>query len=355
MFTFSSVVFAVIVPVIGAEDIVITRVFGPEQPGPYKHPSCITELDNGDLYLAYYGGSGEYGTDTAVFGARLKKGESEWSAPVVIADTPWESEGNPVVWQAPDGIVWLWYVNRVGDFWSTSRIKAKVSFDGAQTWSDSMMVTYEQGTMVRSHPIVLSDGDYLLPIYHETGEDREFVPPDTVSLFLRFNPRTKKWTETNRVKSRMGNLQPAVVQITDDYLVAYCRRGGGYEGARDGYLVRTESRDGGKTWSEGKDSPFPNPNAAVDFIKLQNGHLLLVYNDSMTDRTPLTVAISVDNDQTYPYKRNIAEGNNSFAYPTAIQTRDGKIHVVFTSDERTVINHAVFEEDAILGKARRAP
>ncbi len=350
MLTLSSLFLAVFLPS-AAGDISTTRVFGPEHPGPYKHPACITELDNGDLYIAYYGGSGEYGTDTAVFGSRLKKGESEWSFPVVIADTPWESEGNPVVWQAPDGIVWLWYVNRVGDYWSTSRIKAKVSFDGAHTWSDSMMITYEQGTMVRSKPIVLHDGDYLLPIYHETGADREMVPPDTTSLFLRFNPKTKKWTETNRVRSRMGNLQPAVVQITDEYLVAYCRRGGGYDGAPDGYLVRTESRDGGKTWSEGKDSSFPNPNAAVDFIKLQNGHLLLVYNDSMVYRTPLTVAISTDNDQSYPYKRNIAEGENSFAYPTALQTRDGKIHVIYTTDERTVINHAVFEENAILNSA----
>ena len=44
---------------------------------------------------------------------------------------------------------------------------------------------------------------------------------------------------------------------------------------------------------------------------------------------------------------NIAEGKNSFAYPYAIQTRDGKIHLVFTSDQRTVINHAVFDESAI--------
>ena len=26
--------------------------------GPYKHPACLTELSNGDLYLVYYGGAG---------------------------------------------------------------------------------------------------------------------------------------------------------------------------------------------------------------------------------------------------------------------------------------------------------
>jgi len=57
-------------------------------------------------------------------------------------------------------------------------------------------------------------------------------------------------------------------------------------------MVRTESRDGGKTWSGGVDAPFPNPNAAVDFLRLQSGHHLLVYNDSFSERTPLTVALS---------------------------------------------------------------
>ena len=52
----------------------IERVFGPEVPtGPYKHPACLTELDNGDLYLVYYGGEGEYARDTAVFGSRLRR------------------------------------------------------------------------------------------------------------------------------------------------------------------------------------------------------------------------------------------------------------------------------------------
>lgn len=329
-------------------DVTITQIAGPGDPGPYRHPASITELDNGDLYLAYYGGSDEYGTDTAVYAKRLKAGESTWGPAEVIADTPWTSEGNPVVWQAPDGVVWLFYVNRYGDTWSDSIIKGKISRDGAKTWSDSFMVTWERGTMVRGLPILLNDGNYLLPVYHETGYDRENVGADTMSFFLRLDPKTNTWTESTRIKSRLGNLQPAPVQIDDNYLISYSRRGGGYDGSEKGHLVRSESHDGGRTWSEGVDSQFPNPNAAADFIKLKNGHLMLVYNDSYIDRTPLTVAISTDNDKTYPYKRNIAEGENSFAYPMAIQTKDGKIHVIYTSNSRTTIHHAVFEESAIL-------
>jgi predicted neuraminidase len=336
-----------------APGVTVEKVFGPEEPGDYKHPAAITELANGDLYLAYYCGSGEYGDDTAVYGARLKKGTTAWTKPKVIADTPWLSEGNPVVWQGPDGLVWLFYVNRYGETWSNSRIKAKISKDGAETWSDSFMLAMEEGMMVRGKPIVLAGGDYLLPIYHETGHDRENVGDDTTGLFLRYDVKKKKWSETNRITARLGCLQPAVAQITDKYLVAYCRRGGGYFPRSDGWMIRSESRDGGRTWSKGVETKFPNPNAAVDLVRLQNGHLMLVYNDSMWKRAPLTVAISTDNDQSYPIKKNILEGPGPYAYPYAIQTRDGKIHVIFTSNNRTTVYHAVFEESAILEGAGR--
>lgn len=339
---------------LAAEPIVHERVIGTEFPGKYKHPASIEELANGDLYIAYYGGDGEYADVTAVYGMRKKKGETQWSSPKIIADTPFHSDGNAVVWQAPDGVVWLFYVCRFGDTWSTSRIKAKLSHDNAETWSDSFMVALEQGMMVRSRPLLLADGDYLLPIYHETGNDQEVVGADSTSLFLRFNPKTKKWSESKRIRSAKGNIQPSVVQLTGDHLVAYCRRGGGYGPGTEGFVIRSESRDGGHTWSEGRDTKFPNPNAAIDFIKLQNGHLLLVYNNSPLERTPLTVAISIDNDKTWPHERDVATGDHDYGYPYAIQTKDGKIHLVYTSDKRSVINHAVFDESAIVAGAAPA-
>ncbi len=332
-------------------DLIVRKVFGPEVPtGKYKHPSSFDELDNGDLYLAYYGGAGEYSSGTVVYGARLKKGSSHWSQPKRIAGNPFRSLGNPVVWQGPDGLVWLFYVTRFGDTWSTSRIKVKISRDGAVSWSDSALLTIEPGTMVRAHPIVLQTGEYLLPIYHETGHDTELVGPGTTSFFLRYNPSNKKWSSSKRIRSDHGNLQPAVAQVDDRHLIAYCRRGGGYEPTTEGYLIRSESRDGGHTWGKGTNSSFPNPNSAVDFIKLRSGRLLLVYNHNMNDRTPLTAALSSDNGKTFPHRMNIAAGQGSFAYPTVVQTRIGKIHVTFTSQERTQINHAIFNENDLLSK-----
>jgi predicted neuraminidase len=339
-----------------AGELTIRRVFGPEIPtGPYKHPASMTELKNGDLYLVYYGGAGEYAVETAVFGSRLKKGESEWSNPKPIAHDPFRSVGNAVIWEAPDGVVWLFYVVRFGDTWSTSRVQVKVSRDNAETWSDASVLALDEGTMVRNRPIVLSNGDYLLPAYHETGHDPEKVGAESTSLFLRYEPATRRWSKTGPIRSAKGNIQPAVVELGDHRLIAYCRRGGDYDPKTIGYIVRSESRDGGLTWDPGKDSAFPNPNAAVEFLKLRSGRLLLIFNESMNRRTPLTATISADQDRTWPTRRNIREGDGDFGYPSAFQARDGRIHLVYTSDKRTVVNHAVFDEDWVIHGAAGAP
>ncbi|MCX8065444.1 MAG: exo-alpha-sialidase [Candidatus Hydrogenedentes bacterium] len=329
-------------------EIEIKKVFGEETSGgKYKHPASITQLENGDLYLAYYGGSGEYEDDTKVFGARLPKGEEKWIGPFVIADTPWRGEGNPVVWQGPDGILWLFYVVRYGDTWCTSRIHFKISKDNGETWSDSAVLTFEPGMMVRCKPLLLPGRRILLPAYRETGDDPEFTAPDTCSVFFIFDMNAKKWTQSNYVHSRLGNLQPSVVMLSDTHLLAYCRRGGGYDPIPDGFVVKTESFDGGKTWTDGVDTKFVNPNSAVDLLRLRNGHLLLFYNDSPAERSPLSIAISTDNGNTWNIKRDLVRGKDAYAYPYAIELQDGKIALVFTSHERTQINLAIFEEEKL--------
>jgi len=145
----------------------------------------------------------------------------------------------------------------------------------------------------------------------------------------------------------MGNLQAAVVETKPGHLLALARRGGDYEPGDDGYVVQMESDDGGRNWSQGVETKFPNPNASVELIKLRSGNLLFVYNHSMDERSPLRAVLSEDGGKTWARQLDIATGEGSFAYPTAIQTKDGKIHVTFTSDERTTIRHATFDEQDV--------
>ena len=78
---------------------------------------------------------------------------------------------------------------------------------------------------------------------------------------------------------------------------------------------------------------------------------MLVYNDSFVRRTPLATAVSTDGGKTLRRSLDIATGEGSFAYPYAVQTRDGEVHVVYTSDGRTTIRLATFDEQALLDAA----
>ena len=83
----------------------------------------------------------------------LRNGE----LPKKIADTPDRADGNGVIWQEPGGATWLFYVVRYGETWSDSVIKYKYSLDNANNWTDSEMLTFEKGMMVRSQPIPVDE------------------------------------------------------------------------------------------------------------------------------------------------------------------------------------------------------
>lgn len=53
----------------------------------------------------------------------------------------------------------------------------------------------------------------------------------------------------------------------------------------------------------------------------------------------------MDGAKTFP-DASILETNpkGDFGYPTVLQTRDGKIHILYTSDERTVVRRIVLTE-----------
>ena len=64
----------------------------------HVHSSSIVELPNGDLLTCWFEGSGERtANDVVIQGARLKKGDTKWSKPFIMADTPGEPDCNPIL------------------------------------------------------------------------------------------------------------------------------------------------------------------------------------------------------------------------------------------------------------------
>ncbi len=112
--------------------------------------------------------------------------------------------------------------------------------------------------------------------------------------------------------------------------------------------MSAESRDDGLTWTVAAVSELPNPGSGLDGIRLDNGHWLLVYNDTIDGRNSLAVSVSDDEGATWRWTRHLEKHDaGQYHYPAVIQSHDGRIHVVysyFVSQGKTM-KHTVINED----------
>ena len=178
----------------------------------------------------------------------------------------------------------------------------------------------------------------LLPLYSDTF---------SLSLMAISDDGGESWS-AGRPMLGFGAIQPAVLRRSDGTLVAFLRENG-----FSGKVRRAESRDDGFSWGTVTSTPLPNPGSGLDGVRLQNGHWVLVYNDTTSGRNRLAVSLSTDEGSTWTATRWLENRpSGSFHYPCVIQTRDGRIHVVyssFTAEGKSML-HAEFAENWITAK-----
>lgn len=356
-------------------------IFPPEE--KHNHASCIVELANGDLLVAWYRGSGErQADDVEILGSRLKKGADRWEPRFAMADTPGYPDCNPALFAAPDGTVWMFWPTILDHHWEGALLKYRVAREGGNTgapewnWQGILHITPEHfgmamdaalkklgpeslkidatafglvndrahdllyqrlGWMPRVHPTVLPSGRWLLPLYTDTF---------SASIVAISDDQGKTWT-TSAPMIGFGNIQPSIVRKDDGTLVAFMRENGPKRKIR-----LSTSPDDGMTWGPVTESTLPNPGAGIDAIRLNNGHWALIYNDTTRGRHSLAVSLSEDEGQTWPITRHVertAPDGGQFHYPSILQGRDGSIHVSYTrrTGKGKTIQHAHFNEDWI--------
>jgi predicted neuraminidase len=352
-------------------------IFPPEE--AHNHASCLVELPNGDLLVAWYRGSGEReADDVAVLGSRLKKGETAWEPPFPMADTPGYPDCNPALFAAPDGSVWLFWPTILDHRWEGALLKYKVAREpgasGPPEWGRQGVfhVTPERfaeaaaealrslegavlridetrfeeitrrskdelyqrlGWMPRVHPTVLPSGRWLLPLYSDTF---------SCSLVAYSDDRGESWGFGTPLIG-FGNIQPSLVRRDDGTIVAFMRENGPRRRIR-----LSTSTDDGRTWSPVTSSDLPNPGAGVEAIRLASGRWAIAYNDTVAGRHSLAISLSDDEGKTWKWTRHVERTapGDQFHYPSILQARDGSIHLSYTrkTDAGKTIQHARFDE-----------
>ncbi|KAI9453505.1 alpha-L-rhamnosidase [Russula earlei] len=302
------------------DEFIFTRAGFPE-----SHASTIAETPKG-LIAAWFGGTKEGNKDVCIWTSRLVN--HQWAEPVKVADgiindTTRYACYNPVLYQVPGGELLLFYKigpNVAG--WTGWMMR---SADNGLTWSKREALPEGYLGPIKNKP-VLVNGVLVCPSSTEkTGWKVHFeYTPD--------NGRTwRKSDDINDGKTSTA-IQPSLLVYKDGRQEVLCR-------SKSMTVNESWSSDGGKTWSAVTASSLPNNNSGTDAVTLQDGTQMIVYNhvkppanapNGKGARTPLNIAVSKDGKTWYAALVLENSPVSQYSYPSIIQTKDGKVHVVYT-------------------------
>jgi predicted neuraminidase len=362
-----------------------------------NHSSNLMPLKNGDILCVWFSGTQEGIADISIYLSRLKIGEVEWSVPVKISEDPTKPEQNPVLFPAPDGNLWLmWTAQKAGNQ-DTAEVRYRISEDNGYTWGSVRVLFDTPGTYVRQPVVILDNGDWLIPVFYcKTSPGKKWVGNDDFSAVKISADQGKTWSEYI-VPNSTGCVHMNVEKRSDGSLFAMFRS------RLADWIYISQSQDNGRTWSEPVPTTLPNNNSSIQFTKLKNGHLALVFNNRNaaadtarraslydeikddeteqtpaaaeqdhpekrtafwgTPRAPLTIAVSENEGKTWPHMRDLETGdgycltnnskeglNREYSYPSIKQTNDGMIHITYTYF-RQYIKYVCITEDWVRGNA----
>ncbi|MED3728417.1 exo-alpha-sialidase [Priestia filamentosa] len=357
-----------------------------------NHAANLLVLDNGDLLCTWFAGTQEGIPDIHIYMSRLKKGESSWSKAVKVSDDPTRSEQNPVLFKAPDEKIWLLYTAQKSGNQDTAIVRYRISEDNGYSFGSIKTLFNQAGTFIRQPIVVLDNGEWLLPVFYcHTTKGRKWTGHRDTSAVKISKDEGNTWEEYE-VPNSTGCVHMNIEKLDNGTLLALFRS------RWADYIYSSYSTDNGRTWSEPKSTELPNNNSSIQFTKLTNGHLALVFNnmnaencterraslyDDIEDeeseenvvteavedsgereafwgapRAPMTVAISEDNGVTWPFVKDIEIGdgyamtnnskdklNREYSYPSIKQGSDGDLHIAFTYFRQTIKYVQLTEEE----------
>ena len=311
------------------------EIFGKKEFFNSSHASTVLRLANGTVISAWFGGSGEGGSDVRIWYATY---DGEWSDAKVIETADNEAHWNPVLHDFGSFVRLYYKVGKDTKVWVTKFVD---SFDGGKTWTapQELVAGDTSGGRgpVRNKNFVTADGVIIAPASTEQGSWKAF--------FDISEDGGNTWTKTAYVEAYDENgkevqmIQPTIWQSSEGIHAMFR--------TKSGYIYRSDSFDGGYTWCTAYSTGIYNNNSGIDCVMTDNGWLWLAYNPIKVSgiRNKLSLAVSKDNGKTWE-DVTVLESTplNLFAeysYP-AIIANGNKLFITYTY-KRVQIKYAFIE------------
>jgi len=364
----------------------INTYFVSSQQGIHVHAASLVELGDGRVRAFWFAGSKEGAEDVEIRSAVFDTIKKTWSTEQLIVNRLNTENsllrhvrklGNPVSVRTPDGRLWLFYVTVSLGGWAGSSITYMTSTDDGMTWSSSSRLITSPflniSTLVKGTPFLYEDGTIGLPVYHEfIGKFGELLQIGNGGEII----------DKQRLSFGQNTLQPVILIKNTQHALALMR----HSGVGPKRVMATTTDDGGKSWSSTVSTMLSNPDSAISGLRLNDGSVLVVLNNSETGRDSLSLAISQDEGGSWRTIYQLEDQRGStiepekfahraselakstdpgivdattygesaksskcdaqicrfeFSYPYLLRTQDGDFHVVYTWN-RSHIKHVRF-------------
>ncbi len=310
----------------------------------------IQWVPGGALYASWYsGGSVEPSLYNFAIVARSDDGGLTWRELFGVdgdADDALTQVLDPQLWLSPDGVLWLFWVQR--DYhagWFDPRhldTYAMTCADPAAAEPRFSAPFHVCNGFLRNRPLVMSDGRWLLPAYRPSDRERYayYESPDGGRSFLLRNAGRK--VESDFDESMLFTRQDGTLVLWSRALLKF------------GHVAQTVSADGGATWSDGALTGIPSPQTRFFVQRLPSGRLLFINNFDTQRRVNMRVCLSEDDGATWPFQLPL-DNRNEVSYPDATMAPDGAIHVIHDRDRpgaKEILCSRVREEDILAGELK---
>jgi predicted neuraminidase len=319
-----------------------------------SHAANLLKLKNGDLLCFWFSGTHEGDSNVAIVISRLTKDSKQWSKTVEIDHQEGRSFQNPVAFQTPSGRIWLLHTSQPAGEWQTNaEVLYLTSDDDGQTWTIPHPLFTQPGSFTRHPPILISKKHWLLPIYYTPSRSITDGAESNYSAVKLTKDGGKSWQEC-KIPQSNGLVQETIARLANGHFLGLFR-------SRYADFIYKSTSDDGCDWTAPTPTHLPNNNSSIQLAKLRDGSLVLAFNNSSAGTThektatsarkPLSIALSEDGGETWPWIRDIETGSSiaqqnvaheghktheEFSYPSLLQDAQGKINVAYSYNRETI-------------------